>query len=56
MNRDVVARGSLRGRKWFLEDVGVDVLLRSEFFVKVELAGHLEDVLPSVVLCFSGFE
>ncbi len=53
---EVVARGSLRGCKWFLEDAGVDVLFGSELFVKVELAGHLEDMLPLVVLCFSGFE
>ncbi len=53
---EVVACGSLRGSKCFLEDAGVDILFGSEFFVKVELAGHLEDVLPLVVLCFSGIE
>ncbi len=31
------------------------VLFGYEFFVAVELTGHLEDVLPSVVLCFRGF-
>ncbi len=55
MYHDVVACGPLRGQRWFLEDVGVYVLLRHELFVKVELAGHLDDMLLAVVLRFSGF-
>jgi hypothetical protein len=33
----------------------VDDLFGSEFFVEAESAGHLEDVLPLVILCFRGF-
>ncbi len=55
MNRDIVARGSLRGRKWLLGDLGVDVLFCSEFLIKVESSRHLENVLLAVVLRFSGF-
>ncbi len=55
MYRDVVARGSIRGQRWFHKDVGVDVLLCHELFVGMELAGHLEYMLPLVILCFSGF-
>jgi hypothetical protein len=32
----------------------VYVLLHHELFVEVESARHLEDMLPAVVLCFSG--
>ncbi len=52
---DIVARGSLRGQRWFLEDVGMEVLLRRELFAKVELAEHLDYMLPMVILHFSGF-
>jgi hypothetical protein len=31
------------------------VLLGRKLFVEVELAGHLEDMLPAMILCFSGF-
>ncbi len=34
----------------------MDVLFGSELFVQVESTGHLEDVLPMVVLCFCGFK
>ncbi len=55
MHCDIVARASLRDQGWFLEDVGMHVLFGCEFFVAVELTGHLEDVPPLVVLCFRGF-
>ncbi len=56
MHGEVVARGSLRVRNGFLGDVGMDVLFGGEFFVQVELNGHLEDVLPLMVLRFCGFK
>jgi hypothetical protein len=31
------------------------ILLGRKLFVKVESAGHLEDMLPAMILCFSGF-
>ncbi len=34
----------------------MDVLFGGEIFVQVESAGHLEDVLPSMVLRFCGFK
>jgi hypothetical protein len=56
LHGEVIARGSLRVRNGFLGDVGMDVLFGSEIFVQVELAGHLEDVLLSMVLRFRGFK
>jgi hypothetical protein len=53
---EVVASGSLRVRNRFLGDVGMDVLFSGELFVQVEPAGHLEDVLLSMVLRFRGFK
>ncbi len=55
MFRDVVACGSLRDHGWFLEDVSMHILFGCEFFVAVESTRHLEDVLPSMVLCFCSF-
>jgi hypothetical protein len=34
----------------------MNVLFSGEIFVQVELAGHLEDVLPPMVLRFRGFK
>jgi hypothetical protein len=34
----------------------MDVLFGGELFVQVESAGHLEDMLPLVVLCFRSFK
>jgi hypothetical protein len=34
----------------------MDVLFGGEIFMQVESAGHLEDVLPSVVLRFRGLK
>jgi hypothetical protein len=34
----------------------MDVLFGGEIFVQLESAGHLEDVLPLVVLRFHGFK
>ncbi len=56
MHGEVVARGSLRVRNGFLGNVGIDVLFGGEIFVQVESAGHLKDVLPSMVLRFRGFK
>ncbi len=56
MHGEVVACGSLRVRNGFLGDVGMDILFGGEIFVQVELAGHLEDVLPLMVLRFRGFK
>ncbi len=55
MYRDVVACGSLREQRWFLEDVGMHVLFGCEFLVAVESTRNLDDVLPLVVLCIRGF-
>ncbi len=56
MHGGVVAHGSLRVRKGFLGDVGMDVLFGGELFIQVEFARHLEDMLPLVVLRFCGFK
>ncbi len=53
---EVVAHGSLRVHNGFLWDVDMDVLFDGELFIQVESTGHLEDVLPSVVLCFRSFK
>jgi hypothetical protein len=56
LHSEVVARGSLRVCDRFLEDVGMDVLFGVELFVQVESTGHLEDVLPSMILRFCCFK
>ncbi len=56
MHGEVIVCGSLRVRNGFLGDVGMDVLFGSELFVQVESAGHLEDMLPLMVLRFRGFK
>jgi hypothetical protein len=56
LHGEVLARGSLRVRDRFLDDVGMDIFFGGELFMQVESAGHLEDVLPLVVLRFRGFK
>jgi hypothetical protein len=56
LHSKVVARGSLRVPVRFLEDVGMDVFFGIELFMQVESTGHLEDVLPLVVLRFRSFK
>ncbi len=51
----VVACGSLRGWRRLPLDDGMHIFLHHKLFIKLELAGHLKDMLPVVVLCLGSF-